>query len=65
MRMSDRVIEPDGNQDFEPCDCCGENSRAVWGLIHRDNVTEAAYFVHWSLGKVAEKRSYVDLILGP
>lgn len=63
--MNERVIEPDGSQDFGPCECCGDNSRTVWGLVHRDNCTEAAYFVHWSLGKVAEKGANIDLILGP
>jgi len=34
-------------------------------LVHRENHTEAAYFVHWPLGKVAEKGAHIDLILGP
>jgi hypothetical protein len=63
--MDERVIEPDGSRDFGPCECCGDNSRTVWGLIHRENRTEAAYFVHWPLGKVAEKGAHIDLILGP
>ena len=63
--MNERAIEPDGSQDFVPCECCGDNSRTVWGLVHRENCTEAAYFEHWSLGKVAEKGAYINLILGP
>ncbi|MGH7770546.1 MAG: hypothetical protein ACREQP_24095 [Candidatus Binatia bacterium] len=63
--MDERVIEPDGSQDCGPCECCGDNSRTVWGLVHLGNSTEAAYFVHWSLGKVPEKGAHVDLILGP
>ena len=63
--MNERVIELDGSQDFGPCECCGDNSRTVWGLVHRENCTEAAYFVHWSLGKAAEKGAHIDLILGP
>ena len=62
--MSERVVELDGSQDFGPCECCGDNSRTAWGLVHRDNITEAAYFVHWPLGKVPEKGAYIDLILG-
>jgi hypothetical protein len=62
--MDQLEIEPDGSQDFGPCTCCGDDSRTVWGFVHRGNGTEAAYFVHWSLGKVAEHGAHVDLILG-
>ncbi len=57
-------LEPTGSSDFGPCECCGDRSRTVWGFVHRGNATEAAYFVHWALGKVPEHGAHVDLILG-
>jgi hypothetical protein len=62
--MSELEVEPDGSQDFGPCECCGDRSRRVWGFVHRGDATEAAYGVHWTLGKVAEHGAHVDLILG-
>ena len=58
------TLEPTGSSDFERCECCGDNSRTVWGFIRRDGLPEAAYFVHWTLGKVAIHGSHFDLILG-
>jgi len=58
------TLEATGSTDFERCECCGENSRTVWGLARRDGVAHAAYFVHWTLGGVAEDGAHVDLILG-
>lgn len=57
-------VEPEDSRDFGPCDCCGENSRTVWGFVHRGERTEASYFVHWSLGKVPEHGAHIDLIIG-
>lgn len=33
--MAEIVLEPTGSNDFECCECCGENSRTVWGLARR------------------------------
>jgi hypothetical protein len=62
--MTEIILEPTGSSDYERCECCGENSRTVWGLARRDGGAHAAYFVHWTLGKVAEKGAHFDLILG-
>ena len=62
--MTEIILEPTGSSDFERCESCGENSRTVWGLARRDGGAHAAYFVHWTLGKVAEKGAHFDLILG-
>ena len=62
--MTEIILEPTGSSDYERCECCGENSRTVWGLARRDGGAHAAYFVHWTLGKVAEKGAHSDLILG-
>jgi len=62
--MAAITLEPTGSRDFERCPCCGENSRTVWGLAHRDGSAHATYFVHWTLGKVADDGAHFDLILG-
>ena len=62
--MDERSIELSGSHDFGPCDCCGSNSRTVWGYVYRGNDAEAVYYVHWSLGKVAEHGAHFDLIIG-
>src|SRR5690349_16950236 len=62
--MEERSIELSGSHEFGPCDCCGENSRTVWGYVYCNGAAEAAYYVHWSLGKVAKHGAYFDLIIG-
>jgi hypothetical protein len=62
--MAEITLEPTGSSDFEHCECCGERSRTVWGLARRDGNADAAYFVHWTLGKVADDGAHFDLILG-
>jgi hypothetical protein len=45
------------------CDCCGLTTRRVWGFVHRDGATVAAYFVGWAEQK-PEHGAAFDLILG-
>lgn len=47
------------------CNCCGSVSRKVWGFVHQDGRTVAAYFVHWTVGKSLETHpANFDLIYG-
>lgn len=32
------------------CDCCGKESRCVWGFVYDGEVASAAYWVHWTEG---------------
>jgi hypothetical protein len=57
-------IEPMGQNDFGPCDCCGNASRCVSGFVHDADAAVAAYFVHWTPGRVADHLPNFDLILG-
>ncbi|HEY7152731.1 MAG TPA: hypothetical protein VH575_02120 [Gemmataceae bacterium] len=57
-------VEPTGTNDYGPCECCGNNSRCVWGFIHAPEGTLASYFVHWALNRVADHGANFDLILG-
>jgi hypothetical protein len=56
-------IEPDGNRDSGPCDCCGNATRRVWGYIHQDDAPLAAYFVTWTVGRL-DHGAHFDLIIG-
>lgn len=62
--MGEITLEPTGGSEFERCECCGRNSRIVWGLARRDGEAHASYFVHWTLGRVAEYGAHFDLIFG-
>lgn len=62
--MNERQIEPAGEKDFGPCGCCGGMSRTIWGYVYRSGVAEAAYFVQWTVGHVAEHGAHFDLIIG-
>ncbi len=47
------------------CDCCGNQTRSVWGFVHEGEGTVAAYFVHWTVGKSIEDHpANYDLIYG-
>jgi len=46
------------------CDCCGNASRAVWGLVHSGERTVAAYWLHWTVGHLDTKGANLDFIIG-
>lgn len=56
------TVEPTG-QSGGHCDCCGSESRAVWGNINSDGNTIACYFVHWTRGQ-SEHYSNFDFLIG-
>jgi ADP-ribosylglycohydrolase len=55
-------VELLGRKDFGPCECCGADSRTVWGFV--SGRESASYFVHWTLGRVPEKGAHFDLVMG-
>lgn len=57
------TIEPDGSREFGPCECCGHMSRRVWGYLHGELGTRAAYFVSWTPGRLEHDPSF-ELIVG-
>lgn len=59
----DLSVEPTGDNDFGPCECCGKMSRTVWGLVHSQAGPLAAYFVQWTLNS-PEHGANFDLIVG-
>jgi hypothetical protein len=46
------------------CDCCGNDSRCVWGMVHDGDATVAAYWMHWTVGHLSDPGANLDLILG-
>jgi hypothetical protein len=58
------TLELDGTKDFGPCECCGHDSRKVWGFVYRDGDAHAIYYVEWTLGGVAQHGAYFDIVLG-
>jgi hypothetical protein len=46
------------------CDCCGNESRRVWGMIHDGDATLAAYWMNWTVGHLTDTGANLDLILG-
>jgi len=63
MATSSFEIEPQGS-DTTHCECCGNLSRAAWGLAWLRGSPFATYFVHWTLGHVPEHGANFDLIVG-
>jgi hypothetical protein len=62
--MEPLTVEAIGCNDYGPCECCGNNSRSVWGFVNSPSGTLAAYFVHWTLGRVMDHGANFDLIIG-
>lgn len=62
--MDELQVEPTGSADFGPCECCGNNSRRVWGRVRTPTAALAAYFVHWTLTRVRDHGANFDLIIG-
>lgn len=46
------------------CECCGNESRCVWGMVHDGEATVAAYWMHWTVGHLSEPGANLDLIVG-
>src|SRR5690349_12420584 len=63
-KASALAIEATGVHDAGPCPCCGDNTRAVSGLVRQGEVGVAAYVVRWTLGQIGRHGAHVDLVLG-
>jgi hypothetical protein len=46
------------------CDCCGNKSRCVWGMVSDGDSAVAAYWMHWTVSHLTEPGANLDLILG-
>jgi hypothetical protein len=57
------TVEPTGVSGGH-CDCCGRESRCVWGFVHGDGSTVAAYWVRWTVNHLSETGAHLDLVIG-
>lgn len=46
------------------CDCCGNDSRCVWGMVYEGEAALAAYWMHWTVGHMNEPGANLDLVIG-
>jgi hypothetical protein len=46
------------------CDCCGNESRRVWGMVHDGPATIAAYWMQWTVGHLSDFGANLDLVIG-
>ena len=65
IQASDLEVEPAGESGGF-CDCCGNESRTVWGYVHRCGTeTVASYFVQWTVGAaLADHPANFDIVMG-
>ncbi len=62
MKHDHLEVEPTG-QSGGHCDCCGHESRTVWGNISVNGSMIACYFVHWTR-KQPEHYPNFDFLIG-
>lgn len=46
------------------CDCCGKQSKTVWGDLADSSGTRALYFVQWTVNEPGHMPNF-DIVLGP
>jgi hypothetical protein len=46
------------------CDCCGNENRRVWGMVHDGDTTLAAYWMSWTVGHLSDRGANLDVVLG-
>lgn len=63
MKQKPYLIAPTGSKETEICECCGNVSRTVWGMLRKGDVDKAAYFVLWTKGKPDHGANF-DLVVG-
>ena len=62
MKHDHLLVEPIG-QSGGHCDCCGNESRTVWGNISASQEMVACYFVHWTREQ-PEHYPNLDFLIG-
>jgi hypothetical protein len=62
--MHELKIEPSGETTTGVCDCCGKQSRRIWGFVYESGIPHAVYYVHWTAGHVADSGALWDIVVG-
>jgi hypothetical protein len=57
------AVSPTGESGGH-CDCCGQQSRKIWGHVANTGGHMTVYYVHWTVGSINEHPPNFDLILG-
>jgi hypothetical protein len=52
------------NESTGHCDCCGKQSKTVWGDLADSSGTSAVYFVQWTVNEPGHMPNF-DIVLGP
>ena len=52
------------NESTGYCDCCGKQSKTIWGGLGDSSGTKALYFVQWTVDQ-PQHMPNVDIVLGP
>ena len=52
------------NESSGHCECCGHESRCVWGWVNQNEATVAAYWMRWTVDHLADHGAHLDLIIG-
>lgn len=52
------------NESSGHCDCCGNQSRTIWGDLSDASGAKATYFVQWTVDQPAHMPNF-DMVLGP
>lgn len=52
------------NESTGRCDCCGNQSKTIWGDLADSSGPKAVYFVQWTLDQ-PQHMPNIDLVLGP
>lgn len=64
MIESDIVRANFWNESTGHCDCCGKQSKTVWGDLANLSGTKAVYFVQWTVDEPGHMPN-IDIVLGP
>jgi hypothetical protein len=56
-------VELAGENQPKVCDCCGNETKTVWGYVYWHDVARAAYFVQWTRNK-KEHYPHFDFLVG-
>src|SRR5690349_9021300 len=55
-------VQPDGESGGH-CDCCGNETRTIWGYVHSGEQTIACYFLQWTR-RAAKHFPNFDFLMG-
>ncbi len=61
--MAHLRVEPAGENPSTVCDCCGKQTKTVWGYIHKEDHPIAAYFVQWTTTAPTHNPNF-DFLIG-